>query len=126
MKKQAEFQKFMSVWIIGILISFAFIANMEIQAAASEITGFQVLTYQEKSQVSEIDTIFLQENVFSKQQIHFAQNLKNLLAVAFAIVLFPILFIHVFYGLLGRKYTKLWRVVAYIHEIDGKKRFFIM
>lgn len=126
MKKQTVLQKFISIWIISVLLGFAFFINLEMQAASSEIPVFQTLHHHEKQQITQIDIIILQEDVLSKQQIHFDQNLKNFLAVAFAIVVFPTLLFHIFYCLIQKKYTKLWRVVAYIHETDGKKRLFIM
>lgn len=129
-------KKRMVLCLLCMFLCMIFPVNAEQQTdtASFSVSGSFTQKYHEKVTHSENSVEIGYKNMdFSHQMqpLYFRQNirqvktersLRNFYVVAVAIVFFPILLFLCDDSNFRKKYAKLWQIVAYIHETDGKKR----
>lgn len=110
------------------LISIPSIKDYEVQQAdhsrilaVTSETDFNCLPAREAVIRSVEGNIRLFMNFRSRQNRFGIRTSVLLFAIAFAMVLFPYLIYSVAIDLYGRCMIPLWKVIAYIHLLDGKK-----
>lgn len=140
MKQRKEVKKLIVLYLLCVFFCMMFSVNAEQQtdAASFSVSASFIQKDNEKVACSEnpVETVHEDRAVSNQMQLdiqslYFRQDirqvktqrsLRNFYAIAVAIVFFPtLLFLCVDYNC-AKKYAKLWKIVVYIHDTDGKKR----